>query len=66
MQVCRAAGCGVHFEVGGAGQRGGKQVERHHPAPAPAKNAWDNYVGQLLLLLRYTRHTAIADPCAGA
>ena len=23
------------------------------------------YVGQLLLL-RYTRHTAIADPCAGA
>ena len=46
------------------GQRGGKEVERHSPAPAPAKNAWDN--GQLLLLLRYTRHTAIADPCAGA
>ena len=41
--------------------------ETHSPAPAPAKNAWDNYVGQLLLLLlRYTRHTAIADPCAGA
>lgn len=38
--------------------------ETHSPAPAPAKNAWDN--GQLLLLLRYTRHTAIADPCAGA
>lgn len=53
------------------GQRGGKEVERHSPAPAPAKNAWDNYVGQLLLvlllLLRYARHTAIiADPCAGA
>jgi len=65
MHVCRAAGCGVHLEVGGSSQRGGKEVETQ-PAPAPAQNAWDNYVGQLLLLLRYTRLTAIADPCAGA
>ena len=68
MQVCRAAGCGVHLEVEGLKStwwEGRKETQR---APAPAENAWDNYVGQLLLLLllRYTRHTAIADPCAGA
>lgn len=28
MQVCRAAGCGVHLEVWGSSQRGGKEVER--------------------------------------
>ena len=64
MQVCRASGCGdcgVHFKANVVG----KEAERHSPTPAPAENAWDNYVGQLLLL-RYTRHTAIADPCAGA
>lgn len=70
MQVCRASGCGdcgVHLEVWGKVNAWWEASRETQAGAGAGRNAWDNYVGQLLLLLRYTRHTAIvADPCAGA
>lgn len=55
------------MEVGGKVNAWWEGSRETQAGAGAGRNAWDNYVGQLLLLLRYTRHTAIvADPCAGA
>lgn len=72
MHVCRASGCGVHLEgwggSGGQGQRGRKEASRETTSRRRRRQQTHGtiIVGQLLLLLRHTRLTAIADPCAGA